>query len=250
MMTLSRRSLAVLAAAVVGACSGDSSNDGPPPHQLFAVTYGASKLVELNPDTGAFVREIGVVGYRVNGLEYDSTTGRLFGTTSTGDGNFPDGLIEINMATGAGTPIGTGAGMLVNNPTVNAAGQMYAWTEDSDDLVTLDKTTGLATVVGDSGIGTAEHGLRFDATGTLWFVNYTGYIYTINPATGASTYRWDIGQMAHHGDFHPVTGAYWGLDTTASYGTTARNVLVVDVATGAITATLPTYDNLLAIAFK
>jgi hypothetical protein len=244
-----RSVLAVLAAVSLAACSSSSDDPQPPAHRLFATTYGASKLVELDPSTGAFMHEIGMVGYRVNGLEYDPTTDKLFATTSTGDGNFPDGLIEINMTTGAGTPIGTGAGMLVNNPTVCPSGQMYAWTEDSDDPVTFDKTTGVATVLGVSGLSTAEHGFRCDAAGVLWFVNYSGEVYTIDTTTGAATLAGDIGVMAHHGDFHPVSGAYWGLDTTASYGTT-RNLLVVNLATSTITATLPTYDNLMAIAFK
>lgn len=166
------------------------------------------------------------------------------------DPSFPDGLIQIDLTTGAGTPVGSGAGMLVNNPTVDAAGQMFAWTEDVDNVVTLDKTTGVATVVGESGLSTAEHGLAFDAAGTLWFVNGTGETYTIDTATGAATLAGDIGVMAHHGDVHPLTGEYWGIDTTPYYGTDLRNFVVVDLDTVAVDRTIATVDKLFAITFR
>lgn len=248
MTTLTRGLLAVLATCSLIACGGD---DSTPSRKLYGTTHGASQLLELDPTTGALVRTIGPVGYRVNGLEWDGTARKLYATTSDGDLTFPNGLIEIDLATGAGTPIGTGAGMYVNNPTVNSAGQLYAWSEDSDDLVTLDKTTGVATVVGDSGVSTYEHGLAFDRSGDLYFVNGDGEVYTIDTTTGLATSVGNIGQRAHHGDFHPGTGRYWGIDeTNDSAATPARNLLVVDPDTGDIVDTLPTADNLMAITFR
>ena len=49
--------------------------------------YGGqlSTLYELNPDTGEILREVGPVGYLVNGLAYDRTTGTLYGSTSVND---------------------------------------------------------------------------------------------------------------------------------------------------------------------
>ncbi len=213
---------------------------------------GESILVQLSPDDGSFLQTIGPVGYYVNGLEYDPVHHKLYGTTSSNDPVFPDGLIEIDRTTGAGTPIGAGAGMLINNPTVDSAGEMYAWTENSDDLVTVDTATGVATVVGVSGIGTFEHGLAFGANDNLILVNGDGAIYTIDPVSGAGTYVTDIGQRAHHGDVHPKTGLYWGIDETwytVPGPGGQRNLLVVDVAAGAITATLPSLDDLHAITF-
>ncbi len=43
---------------------------------------GVSDLVLLDPDTGASIRTIGSVGYYVNGLTYDTTNNKLYGTTS------------------------------------------------------------------------------------------------------------------------------------------------------------------------
>ena len=50
-----------------------------------------SSLVELDPVTGAQIAVIGSVGYVVNGMAWDATTGTLFGSTATGDPSFPTG---------------------------------------------------------------------------------------------------------------------------------------------------------------
>ena len=57
-------------------------------------------------------REIGSVGFTVNGLEYVSSTGKLYGTTSEHDPSAANSLIEIDVQTGAGTLIGTGQAAL------------------------------------------------------------------------------------------------------------------------------------------
>lgn len=147
---------------------------------IYGVTVGtnalgSSILVSLDKD-GDLVEEIGPVGYYVNGLEYDKENDTLYGTTGNTDPSFKNGLIEINTNTGEGTPIGTGAGRLVNNPTVNSEGEMFAWTENGDDLVRVNAAAGTVTVVGNSGLGTAEHGLDFDNDDNLIFVNYNGNI--------------------------------------------------------------------------
>jgi hypothetical protein len=113
---------------------------------------GTTSILYTVDTSNGTAAEIGDIGYAVNGLAFDFDNGILYGTTSTNDGIFPDGLIEINIQTGAGTPIGAGAEMRVNNPTIDSLGTMYAWTENSDDLVTIDTATGLAAVVGDSGL--------------------------------------------------------------------------------------------------
>ena len=122
-----------------------------------------STLVELDPATGALVRTIGPVGCTVNGLEFDFTTGILYGSTSVK--STYNGLIQIDLATGAGTPVGVhGWGLgdhegpnrdaaAVTNITIDSTGRMYGWWDPSeDDLVRIDKTTGVATRVGESGL--------------------------------------------------------------------------------------------------
>jgi hypothetical protein len=214
---------------------------------------GTSTLIELDPATGAQIRTIGNVGYLVNGMTYDATTNTLYATTSTNSASHPDGLITINMTTGAGTPIGSGAGQLVNVPAVNSLGQLYGWTEQSDDLVLWNKAAGTITVPGDSGVGTAEQSLAFDNNNVLYLINYTSNVYTIDTATGAATLQGSIPNLgangiAHHGDFHPGTNLLYALDATADYGST-RNLLVVNVATRQVVQTIPTVNSLHTLAF-
>ncbi len=221
---------------------------------------GVSDLVLLDPDTGAYVRTIGSVGYYVHGLTYDTTNNKLYGTTSSNDPVFPDGLIEINTSTGAGTPIGTGAGMPVSCPTVNSLGAMFAWNEITFDLVSIDKATGLATDIGNSGLApspTSQQGLAFDNSDILTLVDPDGAgntnAYSIDTASGANTYltTFLLLPQAPHGDFDPRTNYYWGIDQTeaSAGGTAPRNLLVLDIGTTTLVSTLPTADYLDSVTF-
>ena len=209
-----------------------------------------STLVELNPDTGATIQVIGPVGYLVNGLNYDPTTNKLYGGTSVNDPNF-NGLIEINMTTGAGTPVGTnywgmGYPVAITNITVDSAGQMYGWFDPSCDcLVSIDKNTGVAAQVGPSPVGTGEYGLSFNSTDVLYLVNYDGAFYRINTGTGAATPEGSVGQTAHHGDFHPDTDLYYGLTWTIG---APRTLLRCDLAAQACTP-VGEVGNLHTLAF-
>ena len=215
----------------------------PAPAQvrLFGTTgYGggsSSTLVELDPATGALVATIGPVGYLVNGLDYDPTSGVLYGGTSYNESNF-NGLIQISMTTGAGTPVGAnywgrGDRLAITNITVNSAGAMYGWSEWCDCLVSIDKATGVATDVGGSGVSTYEYGLSFNSTDVLYLVNGDGSFYTVDTGSGAATYHGSVGQTAHHGDFHPVSDLYYGL--TWTYGS-PRTLLVCTLAGGSCSA--------------
>jgi len=219
--------------------------------------YGGalSTLVEIDPATGATLRTIGPVGYAVNGLEYDATTGKLYGSTSLNDPTF-NGLIEIDMDTGAGIPIGINGwglegpydGKAVTNITVDSTGQMFGWMESrhvngvniADDLVSIDKITGIATRVGESDVySTAANGLDFDGSGTLYMVNFGGDIYTVNPFTGTATNIGSIATTAHHGDFDLSSDLYYGI--SAEWG--VRSLVVADLSAGSGFSTLTDLDG-------
>ena len=59
-----------------------------------------------------------------------------------------------------------------------------------DDLYTIDISDATPTLVGSLGINTStQHGLTYDpASGTLYFVEGGGDIFSVNPNTGASTF--------------------------------------------------------------
>ena len=233
--------------------------------EFFGTTHGGgwddenfSELVEVDQTTGAIIRTIGPVGYRVNGLAYDWTTGTLYGGTSYGDPTY-NGLIEIDMNTGAGTPIGvhrwglTGT-TAITNITVNSSGQMYGWWDPSqDDLVSINKSTGVATKVGESSLGTFEYGLAFDSSDTLYLFNGWQDVYTVDPVTGATSYIGDVTghnqtywSDVHHGVFDLTTDLYYGISDLGPSST--RAIYVVDSSLSII-STLPTADNLHTLAF-
>ena len=144
-------------------------------------------LYIINPATGAIVQTIGPIGFAVTGMAFHPGTGVLYGTT--GAEIDPPALIQINTATGAGTLIGNNTNGPIADITFRADGTLFGWTEDTDDLVTVNIATGVETVVSDSGISTAGSGIAFSPSGTLFFTgsNSNGALRTINPATGAPT---------------------------------------------------------------
>lgn len=205
-----------------------------------------STLVELNPDDGSLIATIGDIGYAVNGMTWDETTDTLYATTSNWDPLFPSGLITIDPATAAGTPIGSGAGQNVNIPASNSAGQLYGWTENGDDAVIWDKAAGTIAVLGESGTGTSQTGLAFDASNILYLVNSGSTVYTINTTTGAATLLGPVagvGSSTHHGDFHPDTNLYYGIEQGSS------NLRVINIATLTLQNTIPTVANLHTMTF-
>jgi len=145
-----------------------------------------------------------------------------------------------------GTTIGSGTGQTTVNLTVNKAGKMYSWTEDSDDLVSLSTTSGVATVIGNSGVSTATDGLAFDTRDRLWLVNEGGDIYAIDLVTGIGSATGSLGTTAHHGDFHPDSGKYWGIDSTSN----PRHFVVADIDAATVTTTIPAMNDLHVITFK
>lgn len=195
------------------------------------------------------LQTIGPVGFGVNGLSYDTATGRLFATT-TGAGGF-NGLIEIDMTTGAGTPIGDPFA----NPNVtlasNAGGQLFAWSGLFDHtLVSIDPSTGAFALTGPSGITANGHGMAFDNNGTLFLHNGNDTsVYTLDTTTGAATLvGGPTGVVAHHGDFHPETNVYYGIDVFGFSG--ARNLFLLDLNSGGtVLGSLPTVDDLHTLTF-
>ncbi|MRR06366.1 MAG: DUF4394 domain-containing protein [Deltaproteobacteria bacterium] len=258
-----RIAVVFLVLGMLSACGDGNGDNGDYVTIMYGTTIGSADstdpLVLLNANTGAYIRTVGPTGYYVNGLAYDKTTGKLFATTSATDFDIPPRLIEINTATGEGTPIGEGFGLLEGGEsivclTVNASGQLYGWREpEADSLVTINKVTGEAAQVGSAELVTQALGLDFNAQGDLILVNGDGQIYEIDPTTGAASLPiGDIGVMAHHGKFHPTTGLYWGIDTNSkgNIDNPDRKILEVDIPASIIEYTLsPRVDYLHTIAF-
>ncbi|HOW52177.1 MAG TPA: hypothetical protein PLV42_09075 [bacterium] len=170
-----------------------------PSHLLYLLTGagGGTKgiLYTLNPATleTTKIGDTGLTG--TAGLAINPVDGKMY-VTSNDTGH----LYEINPATaeviadiGA---IGTGN---IPDITFGADGTLYGWTEslfgaatDPDDLITIDLTTGAATLVGEFGLGEISWatGLAFD--GDTLYVKFGYDIYTVDATTGAGTYVTDF----------------------------------------------------------
>ena len=147
---------------------------------------GPSSLYEIDPVTGAGTL-IGDIGFPVNAIAVDPTTGTLYGSTTQWEEPYIGQLLIIDPVSGAGTPVGdTGITFCCRALTFDSAGQLWGWSEDTDDPVTIDKTTGAATVVGESGINTGGQVMAFDLTDTLYLVQNSS-VYIIDQVTGAGS---------------------------------------------------------------
>jgi len=208
------------------------------------VIGGTSSLYWINTTNGSAAK-IGDIGYRVNGIAYDIVTKKLYGITSNllpgVSGNYKETpffigsqLIEMNIATGAGTIIGEislnkGATKLdFSNPTFNSSGTLFAWNNNENTLCTIDLTNDMADCLENPEEaykgGSEYRGLAFNNIDVLYMIdnnaaaNYKSVgakVYTVNSTTGVSSLIGTLtglpNDMAYNGDFDPITGLYWGL---------------------------------------
>lgn len=157
----------------------------PASRTLFGGSLGSNLLYKINPRTAALtpIGPYGVNGFLLAGLEWDQSTGTLYGMGSGVVPSNPNAeLARINHLTGATTVIGRAFTNRLSFPlgydSVNDA--MYVGAHDG--LHTIDLATGVATRIGG---GTLES-LAFDpAYGMLSATGST--INRIDLATGLAT---------------------------------------------------------------
>ncbi len=183
-------------------------------------------------------------------------TGTLFGTDASGDH-----LLTVNPVTGAGAIVG---GMFIGSvPSLAvdpATGTIYAGQGGgAPNIYTVDKGSGAATLVGDSGLGFAAiGGMDFTPDGTLYAaVNIVGdggtgsdHLATINKATGAATVIGPFGACppsglctieGMEGIAFDASGTLWGAHS-ARGAAGAAGLYTINAATGAATLVTPIAD--------
>ena len=282
--------IAILAAAALAAFVVQASAQTPAPGlPVLLGTTGAcnnakpggvctetSTLVQIDPSTGALVQVIGPVGYTVNGLAWDSTTDTLYATTAVGDVRF-HGLITIDPATGAGTPVNPSVinyglapdprfvGSPIHSLTIDSNGRLAAWYDEfpppvgvTDTFITIDKSTGIATEFENTGLDTNQNGLAFARHDLLWNIDspktaadgsVTQTAYLLDPTNGQPIDARDVAPpiAAALGDFDPVGNKYYGLNFVVFSPETA--LIVIDLKKGTVAAVGQTVDGLHVIAF-
>ena len=179
-------------------------------------TPGSSSLYQIDPATGAGTLVGTDLGYAVNAIAIDPTTGIMYASTTAWSGAF-NGLLQVNASTGTATEIGEfGASYnAVLALTFNSSGQLWGWHDPSaDDPVIVDKITGAATTVGDAGVGTGGHVMAFDASDTLFMIQSSS-VYIIDQTTGLANAQPSLSFDPGSGgaDFDPASGLLWASAT-------------------------------------
>jgi hypothetical protein len=157
------------------------------------VLYGAtgnnvaSNLYVIDSSTGGHTT-VGPIGHALTGLAVDPTTGTMYGVTTPNDPTNPASLVTVNRATGASSVIGA-LGATIADIAFTSSGVLYGWSESVDGLDLINTTTGAATDVGATGLGTAGDGESFSPGGVLYDMSRgsSGELWTVNTSTGAQT---------------------------------------------------------------
>lgn len=148
-------------------------------------------LYILNPGDGSVTQDIGPIGFAVTGLAFDPQTGILYGATGGFNPSPPRrSMITINPSTGVGTLIGAeGSGGPLADITFTSDATLYGWGEGTDDLYTVNKSTGFATKVAEANFGTAGSGIAANSADILYFGGNhpSGRLATVDRFTGQVT---------------------------------------------------------------
>lgn len=149
-------------------------------------THGDGTRLGTIDAANAAATDIGAAGYgQTWAAAFDNTTGELFTIVN---GFSTPTLGTFNLTTGAVTTIGSGLGAVGSCIAIEVAsnGTIYAAGFDQR-LWTVNRTTGVATLVGTMGSeGNGIMDMGFDpTTGTLWGTD-ANQLYTINPANAAT----------------------------------------------------------------
>ncbi|TWT46289.1 hypothetical protein RAS1_27420 [Phycisphaerae bacterium RAS1] len=150
---------------------------------LYAITPGAApfNVGTLNTTNGVYTAGPVVnlpAGESVTGLKYDPQTSLYWlSTNATATGNR---LWNLDVGTGNATLVssitGLAAGAIVIDIAIDLAGNMYGHEIGGDNLISINKNTGLAAIIGPTGhLANFAQGMDFDYdTNELYATVYTG----------------------------------------------------------------------------
>jgi hypothetical protein len=275
-----------------GGSFGDFSpfnNVDPASGPLYATDGNSGNLLRVNTYTGAGTI-VGSMGTGVMpALAADPTTAIIY----AGHGGGTPTIYTVNPTTGAATLIGdSGLGWAaISSLAFRSDGVLFAAVNiagdggtGADHLATINKTTGIATVLGPFGTCTGVvqpapfpttgscsiegiEGIAFDASGTLWGSHSArgaagaAGLYTVNTTTGAATFSNAIVDGSSNPPSGGIVSLVFGINGTL-YGGTARalgeasdggKLVSIDPTTGVFTpigATTALGSSLSGLTFR
>jgi len=205
----------------------------------------ASDLYSVDPATAATTSR-GGTGYAITGLAQDPTTGTLYGVSNAKSPIAPTTLLTIDPATGSATQVGP-LGLIIADITFNSQGQLFGWSEENDQVASIDKATGAATEIGTNEVGTYGSGSAFDLNDNYWLLpegegggtaGQEGGYFTIDTATGIPTLRGKLTPLDENES--SISAAAFDCARTTlfatvnNFGEPPANLVTVDLATGAL----------------
>ena len=152
---------------------------------LYVADQVQQVLRRIDPETAANLGEVALA--LPNG--YFAAEGDLaFRRDGIGFYSDLDGLTGFDVRTGATQFIGATVDIM-DGLAFNQTGVLYGYGQNTASLYTIDMRSGLATLVGPTGLGisqTTTAGLAFSAGGTLYFNNGIR-LFTLDPDSGTAT---------------------------------------------------------------
>jgi len=155
----------------------------------YVVQYSTNILLVVDPVTGTPTEIDTMSGYYMTGLAYDVTSDIMYVSAWDGAGSV---LYTVDLATAVTTLVGTClADGLIIGLACDDAGNLYGIDLIYDNLLSINKATGAATVIGSLGVDiNYAQDITFDRDndilyGTLY--SGSGGLYEINVTTGAVT---------------------------------------------------------------
>lgn len=219
----------------------------------------AGNLYLVDPATAAYkliapIRVAGTMPIGVTGLAIHPRTGVLYGITALVSPNYPRSLVTIDPASGEAVAIGN-LGAAGSDIGFNAAGTLFVWLRETQQLGTVDLRTGIATPRGAVGSPGTTGGLGVDPRGQVYVAatGATGTLDRVDIATGSITRGPALTGAPHPSGINSAAvsaaGDVFAVNTNT--GVPASTILVrFDPATGVVTkvGALPNDTDALAFA--
>lgn len=218
-------------------------------------------LVQINPATGA-TTHICTLAVGFGAMKQNPTNGVLYAVTAPGFINppttIPRRLMTINPGNCAQTFIGNiNLGNFgIADIAFRADGTLFGWSENTDDLVTINTSTGQGTVIANAGISTFGSGLDFGPGGATLYLaggGSSGAFYSLNPATGAPTTLFSLSGFPVSGFPVPAmsfgNGQMYALMKRTFPPTANTDLTTINLSTGAVTDLGPTLARADALAW-
>lgn len=163
-------------------------------NKWFAIVSSTNQFITFDTVTGArsiigVCNPIGGANESWTGISYDYSTNTMYGISYNGAASV---LYTIDIWTAAPTQIGNSTGLKINLAS-NLAGELYALDLADDNLYSINKFTGSATLIGYTGFNSNyAQDMEFDrASNALFMAAYAdpggGQLRLVDLATGMTT---------------------------------------------------------------